>query len=215
MRSFIISGDLDKRNEFIADYIKKEEIPGHAVSTFDENMGIKEARNFRLKLSKKYSGKNLYIIASSITAEAQNALLKSFEEIPDSVSVVISIYNPDELLDTVRSRFFELSFKERNTDKDTKEFDTKPFLAENVKDKVLLIDDFLLDKGRENSGIAIDQFIASYRMALVKNINNLEKDRINKMVNTLKNLLSTARLVKFNNLNLRLALENALLNDKL
>jgi len=215
MRSYILVGDSEKRNEFLSDYIRKEAISKYAITRYSDNMGIKEARLFRLSLSKKYNDKHLFVIESKMTIGAQNALLKSFEEIPDSISIIISASHADDILDTIKSRFFEIKVGMAAEKMLTTNLDIKKTLAGNVKDKILLIDEFISKNKDIASSLLIDDFILSYRNALLANLETIQKENLAENLRILKNLIRVAPFIKSNNLNLRLGLESSLLQDSI
>jgi DNA polymerase III gamma/tau subunit len=74
------------------------------------DMGIDEAREIRERASLRGtgSGRVFCIAAASITTEAQNALLKTFED-PGSATFVLIVPSPDILLPTIRSRMQRIS----------------------------------------------------------------------------------------------------------
>jgi hypothetical protein len=80
------------------------------ISTPDSSIGIDEVRRLEHFLSLKVPGRAAYnravIIenAHSLTAEAQNALLKALEEPPAATLIVLTADNEQALLPTIRSR---------------------------------------------------------------------------------------------------------------
>ncbi len=208
MRSFLLTGDIKQRNKFIDDFIVREKIASHSINTYSNEIKIKDAKEIRLTLSRKYSGKRLIIISEKINITAQNALLKSFEELCENVSIIISRPDMSEILDTVKSRFFVVNF----TVSSAKETDfISSFLVDNVSEKMLLIDNFINQNPNISNEQLIDGFIFSYRKDLLLNIEKLNKESKKSHLNAIKKLLAVSNFIKFNNLNLRLGLESALL----
>jgi len=83
----------------------------HAFETF----GIDDSRALKEMQSKRGIGKNgrfFVIYAESFTGEAQNALLKTFEEPAEDVHFFIVVPNADVLLPTLQSRFLRISAEE-------------------------------------------------------------------------------------------------------
>jgi len=76
----------------------------HAFETFgiDDSRALKEMQS---KRGIRESGRFFVIYAESFTGEAQNALLKTFEEPAEGVHFFIIVSNADILLPTLQSRF--------------------------------------------------------------------------------------------------------------
>lgn len=70
------------------------------------NFGIDEAREVRERSSLRGVGQQrvFVIVATALTLEAQNALLKTFEEPPAGAVFVLVVPSPETLLPTLRSR---------------------------------------------------------------------------------------------------------------
>lgn len=79
------------------------------------DMGIDDARDIRERaVLRGVGGDRLFVIcASSITAEAQNALLKTFEEPLAGARFVLVVPSPESLLPTLRSRTQILTLERR------------------------------------------------------------------------------------------------------
>ncbi len=78
---------------------------------------------------KPYGKRKIYIVneAEKMNPQAQNALLKTFEEPPEYAVIILLVTSADELLPTIRSRAVELNMRPA-TDKQVKKF-----LMEEVK----------------------------------------------------------------------------------
>lgn len=76
--------------------------------TEEEKLGVEEAKKIRKHLSlKPYQGNTRAIVlvaSESLTIEAQNALLKTLEEPPDTALIILGSAYEDNLLPTVVSR---------------------------------------------------------------------------------------------------------------
>lgn len=76
-----------------------------------EHFGVDDARELRALASLKHDRGSLFLIgAASITSEAQQALLKLFEE-PQEGTVFVLLVPHGVLLPTLRSRMLEYEFK--------------------------------------------------------------------------------------------------------
>ena len=74
-------------------------------------ISVKVVRDWISDLSEKpYSGKNLYILRDfdESTPQAMNASLKALEEPPSYAIILLVVKNPEELLETIRSRTIRL-----------------------------------------------------------------------------------------------------------
>lgn len=207
MRSYIVIGNPSKREEFLNEYIKKENISEYSITYFREEIKIEDAKLIRQILSKKYSQKYLIVIISSLNHIAQNSLLKSIEELQENISIIISLPNLGGILDTLKSRFFIVDFK----DNDTNEKTVSSYSHNSIQEIIMMVDAFLSSNSNLSSEEQIDKFIKEYRKDLLISLNTLEKVYLNKRISTLRKLLAVSTLIKNNNVNLRFGLENALL----
>ncbi len=89
------------------------------------SIGIDEVRKIQGDITIKplYSDRKVYLIpdAEKMTVQAQNCLLKTFEEPPEYAVIILTASNSDMLLETIRSRAVRLNFK-KNTPGEVKEF---------------------------------------------------------------------------------------------
>src|SRR5438105_696956 len=101
MNAIILKGDTTSKVQYIVAYIQKNEIPEYNITRFDGPLKISDARQIKSSLVKtSLNGKKrLFIISSYPNAEAQNALLKTLEELDDATDFIFS--NEGELLPTV------------------------------------------------------------------------------------------------------------------
>ncbi len=132
---------------------------------------ILDARKIKQDSSKKsFLGKGrVFIIKSnSFTREAQNALLKTFEE-PASKSYFLIITNsPENILETLRSRLTVLSFsKSRSLSKEKEEF-TNKFLKVSVDKKLKLVEEISKEKEKTI------EFLGALEMVFRRRLNSKE-----------------------------------------
>lgn len=83
------------------------------VRVYDD-LGIDDARDLRDRAALKgFGGPRLFLIAAStITSEAQNALLKTLEEPPAGAIFALIVPAPETLLPTLRSRMQPLALQD-------------------------------------------------------------------------------------------------------
>lgn len=88
------------------------------ISTGSATIGVDEIRDMQhdITIRPMYSKRKVYIIedADKMTVQAQNCLLKTLEEPPEYVVIILTVSNYDALLETIRSRVRRYSFR-KNT----------------------------------------------------------------------------------------------------
>mgnify|MGYP005766259481 CR=1 FL=1 len=76
---------------------------------------IEQIRNMQLKVAEKpiVSTKKVYVIqeADTMTQEAQNALLKTLEEPPEYITIILIAINENSILNTIKSRCTKIVFE--------------------------------------------------------------------------------------------------------
>ncbi|HEX3028308.1 MAG TPA: DNA polymerase III subunit, partial [Clostridia bacterium] len=86
----------------------------------DANISIEEIRKLQSDIIIKpmYSKRKVYLIADSdrMTVQAQNCLLKILEEPPHYAVLLLTTYNANALLETIRSRTQKCNFKKNTYD---------------------------------------------------------------------------------------------------
>jgi len=113
-----------------------EELKSETTDTrhlFTDNLSIDEARWLVKESSKKALGAGLYqfvIVAKGLTHEAQNALLKLFEEPPENTVFYLVVPHESILIPTLRSRLIVTS----NTSTESKS--AVEFLEQSVKERI-------------------------------------------------------------------------------
>lgn len=113
----------------------------------NESIKIDEIRTLQEKIYEKpiTSLKKVYIInnAENMTKEAQNCLLKTLEEPPDFVTMILVTNNENNVLTTIKSRCTKFLFTEENeddfTEAEKERFDELERVFGNI-DKYLSID---------------------------------------------------------------------------
>lgn len=146
-------------NLVIADSIESSDLaPELKIESLDvkhiivSSLGIDDARNLvSLSNAKAFLSRNRYFVieANNLTNEAQNALLKLFEEPPNGTIFFLVIPNISILLPTLQSRLM-LTGKIDSTIKN----ESKAFLKMNYKERL----DFI-DKATKNNPELIKQMI--------------------------------------------------------
>lgn len=87
----------------------------HRINTDEASIGVDMIRDVQgdVAIKPMYSKRKVYIVedAAKMTEQAQNCLLKTFEEPPEYVVIMLLTANYEALLETVRSRAQHLHFK--------------------------------------------------------------------------------------------------------
>ncbi len=208
MRSYLIIGNSKKREKFIENFIKEQNIHSYSITKFEDKIKVKEAKEIRTIVSRKYSENTLVIIGGGINPVAQNSLLKCFEELTDNISIIISLNDAGEILDTIKSRLFTVNLYEKS---DYESSSINNLLKDKFSEKLINIDKFLLENSNLNSSQLIDKFIENYRSEFFEDLDNLTKHEKKQQIIKIKRLLKVCNLIKFNNLNLRMAIESSLI----
>jgi DNA polymerase III delta prime subunit len=113
-------------------------------------ISVKIIRNWILDLSEKpYRGKNIYILRNfdEATIEAMNASLKALEEPPEHAVILLVVKNPENLLETIRSRTLNLYQKmgENSLSPDI-QLSIEKFIKGDVKNLISLLQTEKLDE---------------------------------------------------------------------
>lgn len=94
---------------------------------------IEQIREMQRKVAEKpiISNKKVYIIDNSdtMTTEAQNCLLKTLEEPPEYITIILICSNEDNLLSTIKSRCTRMHFEPINTE------DIKKYIKQNYPEQ--------------------------------------------------------------------------------
>lgn len=103
------------------------------INTEETSIGVDMMREIQSSVAIRpmYSKRKVYIVedASKMTEQAQNCLLKTFEEPPEYVVIILLTANYEALLETVRSRAQHLHFR-KYTDEQVRQ----ALAARGVKD---------------------------------------------------------------------------------
>ena len=86
----------------------------HFFSTENETIKVDEIRDLfeAVCITPHYSDRKVYVIdkADKMNVQAQNCILKTLEEPPDNVVIMLTADNPEVLLETILSRVIKYSF---------------------------------------------------------------------------------------------------------
>lgn len=110
------------------------------IEAIDGKIKIEQIREMQKKVSEKpiISNKKIYIIEDSdvMTKEAQNCLLKTLEEPPEYITIILICSNEDSLLSTIKSRCTRMYFESLN-ENEIKEYIKKQIQDEQISEKTI------------------------------------------------------------------------------
>ena len=140
------------------------------------HFGIDEAREIRERAARRALGDSanarriFIIVASVMTGEAQNALLKTLEESPGNALFFFIVPSPHMLLPTVRSRAQILQLS-RRADASDEMIDPQKFLAASAQKRLDMLK-VLLEKGDDDKRdiASIVRFLSSLELILAKKV---------------------------------------------
>jgi DNA polymerase III delta prime subunit len=155
---------LEKKHQ-----IKKQGNPDFFHEKF-ESLGIDDSRRIKeIHASKAFMAgtKRIFIIeTSTITHEAQNSLLKIFEEPHEATHFFMIVPSVSILLPTLRSRLYIIESEKEGSDLE----EAKKFLKLSPKDKVAYVDELakdISDEKLEKSDAM--KFLATLEVVLAEN----------------------------------------------
>jgi DNA polymerase III delta prime subunit len=161
-----------------------------------ENLGIEEARDLTAWALKKAFGarKVAVITTGSITSEAQNALLKLFEEPPENTYFFVSLANLGGVLPTLLSRVQTLELGDQEIEEDL----SSKFIKSDLSGRYKIINTIIKNKDKEKAKILISQ------------ISNTVKERRNK--EEMEMILKSEKFLQGRSGSLKMILENVAIN---
>jgi len=116
---------------------------------------IEQIREMQRKIAEKpiISNKKVYIIenSDSMTTEAQNCLLKTLEEPPEYITIILVCTNEENLLSTIKSRCTRMQFNSIDTEQ------IKKYIKENYPDQEISENIINLSQGSIGKAIKLNQ----------------------------------------------------------
>lgn len=101
---------------------------------------IEQIREMQRKVAEKpiISNKKVYVInnADTMTTEAQNCLLKTLEEPPEYITIILICSNEDNLLSTIKSRCTRMYFEPLNID-EIRKFVNQNYAGQAISENIL------------------------------------------------------------------------------
>lgn len=129
----------------------------------EPTFGIEQARTLgALAIRKAFGDKKVFLLApESVSAEAQNALLKTFEEPIPNTHFFLVVSDEQVVLPTLRSRMRVLHVKRSNLDADSKESEVEKFLKSSIKDRLSFTKKFV--DAEKNLSAFLDELLLVLR----------------------------------------------------
>lgn len=110
----------------------------YVVECEGSSIGVDKIRRMQTQVIMKptYGRKKVFVIddAHTMTVDAQNALLKTLEDPPEYVVILLCSNNYDMLLDTIKSRLVKYSFKKNSSDEMEEYLRRNNFESDDSKD---------------------------------------------------------------------------------
>lgn len=175
---------------------------------------IEQIRNMIQKVYEKpiTSKRKVYIInnAEKMTKEAGNCLLKTLEEPPEYVTIILNVFSESMVLNTIRSRCQKIVFK---SDSNGKEFDSELYknLDNIFKSEISLLDFLEECKILYNKDEIYDilEYINIVFMEKLKQ--NMNNNNTSRYINCIKLVEQTKNKLKYN-ANFDMSVDNLLFN---
>ncbi|MBU0612010.1 hypothetical protein KKA39_01335 [Patescibacteria group bacterium] len=171
--AYLIEGGRDTIIPQLLDFLKNLGINTFNSPDFQyisvDSFKIEDARNLKSVSFEKgfFSGKKIFLIsANNFLLEAQNALLKIFEEPIENTHFFLIVPDINFLLKTFTSRFYVIT----NRGDSAIEKDAEDFLSMRLQDRIDFLKDFLKEREESDENIVED----SIRSKAGKFLNTLE-----------------------------------------
>lgn len=176
IHAFLMEGEV-KNLPLVYDFLAKENeanvgSPDYYERTYD-TLGVDEARELSTRTMTKpveTKRKVFVIVATVITTEAQNALLKTFEEPQAAVLLILITPRAEALLPTLRSRVVALRLTARKVIADS----SKRFLSLSTDARMEFIKQLVGKDADERSMADIHGFLTDLELLMVEKSPRLE-----------------------------------------
>jgi DNA polymerase III delta prime subunit len=202
MQAFILTGSVEKQKAYLSAFKKTNIVLPYNVIVYDE-FKIADARLLQKSIFRKLGkDEKRLVVISNPTLEAQNAFLKTLEELPDYMFVFFVSENRGMFLSTVVSRCKIISLGQEII-KDS--FNTEELLS-ILGDKIDIRKiNAVID--RIGTKEEIESFIVSVRNVLRRLVENGQD--YSTVFSLLKTFTVYFSLVKSNNINKKMMMENS------
>lgn len=217
MQCLVIVGKKEDRDQYISKFIEGKNIPAYFVYRFEDVFKIADVRLLKKNISFTIpkASFRLFILPESITIDAQNALLKTIEELGDETFIFFPTNTSESLLPTIlsRSKIMLVSIFEKSEEELS---DEVQFLTNAKNKKELFLSMLqLADKiSAKNGSEEIDRILLEMRSDIRKQIILGEKSpHVRTLIEIALNIQNLLPLLSENNVNKKFAVETALLSE--
>ncbi len=208
--AFLVLGDREKNYETLRLLVRKKVIDAEIESADVwsrqfETLSIDDARELKETQNTKPNGDRRIVLVSiqTIQHEAQNSLLKLFEEPASSTTFFVCIENSEILLPTLLSRFHIANFSDNLADdyvgKGKKGgAEISEFLSATIAERMKMIEPIVKEKDRA----AAERFLNNLEFELFK-IKNTAKN-----ANIFEEIFSARRFLRSRSSSVKMILEH-------
>lgn len=205
MKRTIISGTSEATKVYVDAYIQENAVPSYCIIKFEDKLKIADVRLLKKRLAVKEKNR-LVVIENTILPEAQHALLKTLEELPEDTSFFILTQQEDDLLATIRSRCSIVRLKSCLADEDVLDSSivSKYFQSKDIIE--ILEYSFLL--AGEVMEANPDAAVLQLRRAMIHSVSSGDTNTSLVIAKCLNELQTVNALIRTNNLNKQLAYES-------
>lgn len=206
MHAFILIGSPEKQLAYLEKFQKDQEIPSYFVTRYD-TFKIADARSLQKLISLKLHDRERRLLVISFpTPEAQQALLKTVEELSDQNFIFFLAKFREDILPTITSRCRSIVLEKEEIHLDQElEKKIKDALAQGDKKRITDLFGVSLELSEiEQVVLSIRSYILEYGKPTSKTASLLA---------TLKTLHKNYIFAKTNNINKKMVLETALFSS--
>lgn len=217
MNSRVLIGGKKIQEDYLASFVAEKKIPKYFISSYPENFRIKDARELKrtITFAIPQGSFRVFIIPEDITADAQNALLKTIEELDDKTFVFFLARSKESLLNTVISRSKVVILQSTDQKKQDNECDEFISSLGNISSDEMLKMSLQFCERFDNKSTKedLDALLLSLRDIIVRHFSDdfLKIKNIEKIVKIEDSLQKIYPLLLENNVNKKMALENIFL----
>lgn len=203
--AYCIEGDMETVQPMLISFLEKEmgiktvANPDFYIESHD-TFSVEESRQLKERQQKRaFGNKKIFIISFSfITREAQNALLKIFEEPTSDTHFFIITNSAHAFLSTLKSRLVIVSYNENKIFSD----DIQKFFKQNVAQRLAYVKDIIEAKDKNRAVL----FVMELERYMTK-----DKKNIVGVSGLLGNLLKLKKFLFLQGASIKLVLEHVAL----
>jgi hypothetical protein len=213
MRRAILVGEKSATAMYVTKYIEDNAIRPFSITRFEEKLKIADVRRLKQLLSVHHGeGIRLILIENEILPAAQQALLKTIEELPDDTDLLICVEQKENLLPTILSRCQIISLLSQEQGKNGIDEVTleKYFTSPAKKEKMTAVFQIAEVLSKVDD---VPLFISQVRRLMLTAQNTGDTVLTKRTAQFLERFLEPVSLIDTNNLNLRFTLESLLLSS--